>query len=108
MYKGNEERYPFAIPVSAGAAIERSLEISQGYISQHFTGSWIPYNLCAKVKPTAYRSVCWLDMLRYTLHTLVAPYLNDPAAKALAAVVRGLTTMLLRNLDEASIREMEK
>ena len=108
MYKGNEGSYPFTIPGDADASIEKLLELSEAHISQHFNGSWVPYNLCSRTKPTAYRSVCWLDMIRYTLHTLVAPYLSDVAAKALAAVVRGITTMLSRNLDEADIKEMEK
>ena len=108
MYKGNEGSYPFTIPGDAGASIEKSLELSEAHISQHFNGSWVPYNLCSKTKPTAYRSVCWLDMIRYTFHTLVAPYLRDVAPKVLAAIVRGITTTLSRNLDEADIKEMEK
>lgn len=106
-YTGNEETYPFKIPSHAGMLIEKSLEVSKGHVSG-FLGSWNPYNLRSKTKPSAYRSVCWLDVLRYTFPTLVAPFLSTDAAKALVAVVRGLSIMLQKNLDEDLIKEMEE
>ena len=107
-YHDNKELYPFQIPISAGRNIYKSLELSTCRISQHFKGSWKPYNPSSYTKPSAYHSVCWLDVLRYTFHTLVAPYLASNAAKALAAVIRGITIMLLRNVSHEDIEDMER
>ncbi|OBZ80372.1 hypothetical protein A0J61_11579 [Choanephora cucurbitarum] len=86
---------------------EKSLKVSKGHVSG-FLGRWILYNLRSKKKPSAYRSVCWLDVLRYTFSTLVAPFLPADAAKALVALVRELSFMLQKNLDESLIKEMEE
>ncbi|OBZ80406.1 hypothetical protein A0J61_11545, partial [Choanephora cucurbitarum] len=86
----NKNSYPFQLPAN------------------HFTGSWKPYNLCAKSKLSVYRSVCWLDVLRYNFHTLLAPHLSTPAAAALNNVVCGITLMLQRHLSSDDICDMEK
>ena len=93
VYSGNEADYPFKIPSHAGMLIEKFLEVSKGHVSG-FLGSWNPYNIRSKKKPSAYRSVCWLDVLRYTFSTLVAPFLPADAANALVAVVRGLSVVM--------------
>ena len=104
----NKSSYPFQLPVDAGDKIYKSLQLSKRHISQHFAGSWNPYNPCTNSKLSAYRSVCWLDIVRHTFHTLLAPYLQPSAAKALSAVIRGITIMLQRHLSKEDIREMEK
>ncbi|OBZ80884.1 hypothetical protein A0J61_11067 [Choanephora cucurbitarum] len=107
-HTNNKSSYPFQLPVDAGDKIYKPLQLSKRHISQHFAGSWNPYNPCTNSKLSAYRSVCWLDIVRHTFHTLLAPYLQSSAAKTLSAVIRDITIMLQRHLSKEDICEMEK
>lgn len=108
-FKGNEAEYPFLFNHSKyGPLIKLSTDISRKTIPPDFHGSFNGVDLSKKTRGQ-YRSVDWLDWLRYILPTLVTPRLYDKeAAEALNSLAYAITIAMQWNITESQVKMIEK
>ncbi|KAI8323632.1 hypothetical protein EDC96DRAFT_595496 [Choanephora cucurbitarum] len=105
-FVGNEGAYPFRINKVDCALIEEALKLTKSNVPNIFAGSWQPFNPSTSL--SKYRSVDYIDILRYVMPTLIAPRLvNKTAGKALGCLCRGVSLAMQRCLSGAEVSEIK-
>lgn len=108
-YNGKESTYPFLFNHSKhGPLIKASVNSSRSSIPPNFHGSFHGVDMSQGTRGQ-YRSVDWLDWLRYILPNLITPVLNDRrAAEALDSLVYAITLAMQWKITEKQIKIIEK